>query len=423
VKYRQPLTANGNFTLPERLIPAYLCTGDMQTVITKELRAWIKRRKIPDTQAMPPHTHTGKWKNKGINLFRRLTIVILTFLYRKYRHVQKPKIESVNSVLIIPHFPIGDIVLTSSLWEALKKRKSSLRIGVAISKNNKSVLDCENIDNKYDLFSPGYFRLFREMRRARNDRWDVVLAPVGFYKPTRFAFISRFIAGNGITSTMHSARSKRYARIYSFCFKRAPQWESIPMIDQYISLLELTFDIQIPSEERFPHFTTKPDIALRTKQEIEDLLAERKASKYILVNLEAKHESREWGFKNISLLQEKIINKWGDILIVLIASPHYRTYYSDNLARILNSSTVLFETETIHQVAALIENALLVITPDTAIVHITTALKKKLIAFYPAPDEWLPYGTAIVLYPTRWEPISTISVDTVFSHIISLLTS
>lgn len=387
-----------------------------------DLRVWIKRRNVSDTQAMPLHIRTGKWKKKGIHFIRRITIVILTFLFRKYRHKNKPRIESMRSVLIIPNFPIGDIVLTSPLWTALRNRVPSLRIGVAASNTNRSVLNNEHIDKIYDLHSPGYFRLLKEIFRARNDKWDVVLAPVGFYKPARFAIISRIIARSGITATMHSARPKRYARIYSFCFARPHAWDCIPMVDQYLSLIELAFDIQISQKDRLPHFTISPDIESETESKVQRLLDEKKALKYILVNVEAKNEYREWGLENVHLLAERVRDKLKDTLIILIASENYRIYFHNELDAIVGENVILVESESIHHAAALIKLASVIISPDTSIVHIAAALNKKLIAFYPAPDEWLPYGTsARILYPVRWEPISSISVDSVFRQLTSLL--
>jgi ADP-heptose:LPS heptosyltransferase len=397
---------------------------DLGDISNNELQLWLRRRNTPDTATTKIPRRVGRLKRKLQNIERRISIFFFTLYSRKYRHSKKPDIQHTQKVLLIPHFPIGDLVLTSPLWMAIKKRNPAVKVGVVVSNANRDVLRNENIDNVYNLYSGSLFKKIQEIRRARHDGWDVVIATAGFYKPTRFAFISRIIAKNGITSTMNSARQKRYARIYSFCFKKPSPWESIPMTDQYIELLEKTFDIHVEPEERFPHFTISPEIRTGIHNRINKLLSERNASTYIVINLEAKSPSREWGFNNIHDFIQRVAVERSNIVNVLIASPNFRKYFRDELAGLSSNNCVIFETETIHHVAALIENSALVISPDTAIVHIAAALGKKTIAFYPSADEWLPYSSsATVLFPERWEPISSIAVDTVYSKTISLLNS
>ena len=390
----------------------------------KEQSSWLRRRNAPDWGSMKIPKKQGRLIRKLINILRRTGIFFMSILYRKYCNSPAPDLNTIRSVLIIPHDPIGDLVLTSPVWEILRRKNPGLHIGIAASARNKDVLLQENIDITYDFYSPGRLRILREMRKARKDGWDVVLATAGFYKPTRYAFLSRFVARNGITATMNSARHERYGKIYSLCFYRQPPWELVPMTDQYISLVEKTFNIEIPREERTTHFRISPEIGEQVSREISELLVRKHASGYILINLEAKVPHREWGFENVRMITEKSSDRRSDLLIVLIASVNFRFYYQKEMNRISGANVVVFETETIHHVAALIQKAALVISPDTAIVHIAAALRKKLIAFYPAPDEWLPYSAhTTILYPERWMPISTISADKVFSEAVALIES
>ncbi|MDP4219264.1 MAG: glycosyltransferase family 9 protein [Bacteroidota bacterium] len=348
----------------------------------------------------------------------------MAIAYKRFRNPPKPNLGSIHKVLIIPHDPIGDMVLTLPMLKVLRLRNPALRIGIVASRRNKDVLQAEAVDAVYDFYSPGIVRIFREILRARQEGWDVVLATAGFYKPTRFAFISRVVAGVGITATMNSARQKRYARIYSYCFLRPAPTDNVPMVDQYLSLVENVFNIEVSPEERIPEFHISPEIRNQITAEIPSLLLQHKASKYAVVNMEAKVPYREWGIENVNQLAERLRANGENTLLFLIASRNFLEYYAGELAKVSASNVAVFETETIQHVAALISGAEFVISPDTAIVHIASALIKKMIVFYPAPDEWLPYDrTSIILYPERREPISTISVDTVFSHIQSLLRS
>ncbi len=378
---------------------------------------WSKRRAGNDRydRGNPPKT-----RDKAIHLVRRLAIVILSIFYKKYRNAKKPSLDTVKNVLIISHFPIGDLVLTSPLWKTLKRRNPGLRIGLAISKQNAVVLAAESgIDHTYDFFSPGLFRMYGEMRRARHDGWDVVLATAGFYKPVRFAFVSRFIT-KGITATAHSSRHWRYAKIYSLCFKRPAPGEYVPMVEQYQNLVESTFDIKFTEAERKPEFIVTPEALRATRARVDEVLAPSGYKRYAVVHLEAKSSFREWGIDNLIELAQYLAQEYPDLLLLTTASEEYFAHFQ--LADRLAPNVQVFKTSSIHELAALLARAEVVISPDTAVVHLAAAMEKKMVAFYPHRDEWLPYTPkAVVLFPEVREPIESIRVDTVLEKIRPML--
>lgn len=383
----------------------------------KRLAQWRKRRAGNDRydRGNPP-----KISDKAIHLVRRLAIVILSIVYKKYRDAKKPSLHEVKSVLIISHFPIGDLILTSPLWKALTHRNTTLRIGLATSKQNVVVLAAESgISNTYDFFSPGLFRMYREMKRARSDGWDVVFATAGFYKPVRFAVVSRFVT-KGITATAHSSRHWRYAKIYSLCFKRPGPDEYVPMVEQYQMLVENTFDIKFTEAERKPEFVIIPEALQTTKVRIDDVLATTDFKRYAIVHLEAKSTFREWGIENLLALAKQLSQEYPDLLLLATASEEYFIHFQ--LADRLAPNVRLFKTSSIHELAAVLVGAAIVISPDTAVVHIAAVMNKKMIAFYPHTDEWLPYSSkAVVLFPELREPIESIRVDTVLEKIRTML--
>jgi ADP-heptose:LPS heptosyltransferase len=348
----------------------------------------------------------------------------MSVFFRKYRNPQKPSLDNISKILIISHDPIGDLVITSPLWSFLRTRKPGIKIGIACSQRNADVLRKEPVDITYDLYTGNLLSIWSRMRQARRDGWDVVLVTAGFYKPARFAFVSRFIARKGITATMHSARAQRYARIYSFCFKRPPEWECVPMAEQYQSLVENVFEIPFTKQERLPHFTIDDPTRIEIEKKLDTILTEKKCSRYIHINLEAKVPYREWGIENTVALTKALAEAKIDVVVLVTASAEYRAYcrLEESIAEI--SNLIVFETNDLHELAAVIQRAALVISPDTAVVHIAAALQKKIIAFYPSSDEWLLYGVeAEIFYPKRWEPISSINVNTVFSAVVSSLNS
>src|SRR5688572_15282146 len=253
--------------------------------MTKNSKNWHKRRMRSDV-ARPIVRKSTQLKEKCINVFRRLTILALSVLYKKYRDAPLPQLSEIHSILIIPNDPIGDLLLSAPLWNKLLKVKPSLRIGIGISERNREMIQyISGVSDYYDLHSTNLVKLYRNIRIAKKDTYDVVLTTAGYYKPTRFAFISRLIAGKGFTATMHTSRSERYARIYSWCRKRRVDPYPQPMVEQYQDMVEQIFHVAFTAEERTPTLDFTPPLLSETQQ-IDNILLKSKARSYIHLNLE-----------------------------------------------------------------------------------------------------------------------------------------
>jgi ADP-heptose:LPS heptosyltransferase len=387
--------------------------------MTKNSKNWQKRRLRSDI-ARPQVKRSTQLKEKCINIFRRLTIFVLSIFYKKYRDAPLPQLSEIRSIFIIPNDPIGDLLLSSPLWNKLLKEKPSLRIGIGVSERNREIaLYIPKVSYYYDVHTTNVLRLFRSIRRAKKDGYDVVLTTAGYYRPTRFAFISRLIAGKGFTATMHTSRSERYARIYSWCRKRRVNPYPQPMVEQYQDMIEQIFQISFTAEERIPALDLTSKVLYDT-QRIENVLSESMARSYIHLNLEAKISERELGIDKSKMLIRKIREQYPHIIALVTASKEYWHEYGSQFNS--EDGIIRFDTPTLATLIDVVHNATLVISPDTAVVHIAASLHKPIIAFYPLKDEWLPYGVnACIFFPEHEQPVSTIPLESVLKTALEVL--
>lgn len=387
--------------------------------MTKSSKNWRQRRLRSDI-ARPQIRKSTQLKEKCINILRRVTIFVLSFFFKKYRDAPLPKLSEIRSILIIPNDPIGDLLLSSPLWNKLLKQKPSLRIGIGVSERNCELMPyMPEVSYYYDLHTTNLLRLFRSIRSAKKDRYDVVLTTAGYYRPTRFAFISRLIAGKGFTATMHTSRSKRYARIYSWCRKRRVDPYPQPMVEQYQDMVEQIFRISFTPEERIPALDFTPTI-LSDTQRIDNALSKNMARSYIHLNLEAKIDEREFGIDKSKVLVRKIREQYPHIIALVTASKEYWHEYGNQFNS--EDGIVRFDTPTLATLIDVVQKAKLVISPDTAVVHIAASLYKPIIAFYPLKDEWLPYGVnSFIFYPEHEKPVSTIPLESVLKTALEIL--
>ncbi len=387
--------------------------------MTKSSKNWQKRRLRSDI-ARPTVRRSTQLKEKCINIVRRLTILVLSIFYKKYRDAPLPQLREIKSILIIPNDPIGDLLLSVPLWSKLVKEKPSLRIGIGVSERNREIVGyIPDVSDYYDLHTTNVLQLYRNIRIAKKDRYDVVLTTAGYYKPTRFAFISRLIAGKGFTATMHTSRSERYARIYSWCRKRRVDPYPQPMVEQYQDMIEQIFHITYTAEERIPALDLTPR-SLSDTQRIDNVLLKNKASSYIHLNLEAKIGERELGIEKSKVIMRTIREQYPHIVALVTASNDYWREYENQFNA--EEGIIRFDTPTLAALIDVVRGAKLVISPDTAVVHIAASLHKPIIAFYPLKDEWLPYGVgAYIFCPERGKPVSTIPLEPVLKTALELL--
>jgi ADP-heptose:LPS heptosyltransferase len=336
-------------------------------------------------------------------------------------------LDDVSSVLLIPSWPIGDLLLNLPIVQTLRSRKPSLRIGLAVGPRNAAlVAGNPAIDVLYNLHSLSLREGVREIRRARRDRWDVILSTAGYFRPVRNAVLSRMIAGRAPTATMTARKLKRYRNLYSFCYLRPAEPRPNEIREHFLLLVEHLFGIVATEEERKLHFEIRPEAQQAVDAELVKLREEHRAKRIVHINLEAKAVGREWGIANSKMLAEELCREFPDVLVLFTATPNFVEAFPEALQPSVSRARY-FPTPGIHELAALVARSELVITPDTSVMHLAVAAEKQIVAFYDLPNEWLPYplGTretkTRILYSGADTEVRRIPVDDAFNAAMQLM--
>ncbi|MFI5202468.1 MAG: glycosyltransferase family 9 protein [Candidatus Kapaibacterium sp.] len=159
-------------------------------------------------------------------------------------------VSEVSSILFLRYDALGDAVLTTPLFRVIKRFSPHIRIGVAASNRSRPIFDNDpDVDDVFLLSESPSFQLFRELRRAKKTRWDVVINLV-FRDKTRGAIYSKIVAPRGISATGVREKKEKYRNIYSVVLDRPPFRPPTPMVQQILQLLKDTvaFPIDIASE-------------------------------------------------------------------------------------------------------------------------------------------------------------------------------
>jgi hypothetical protein len=116
-----------------------------------------------------------------------------------------------------------------------------------------------------------------------------------------------------------------------------------------------------------------------------------------------------------------------NIIIILLHKPSDKVWVNELISN--DKSSYVFPsypTESILDVAAIVDAVDLVITPDTSIVHMACALNKPLIAIYKRDMEgfeaWKPKSKCnYVVFSEDFESLNYINIDTVINKSLELI--
>lgn len=135
-------------------------------------------------------------------------------LISKISHILRPvkctlplPVQDVKSVLILRYDALGDAILSTPVWRAIKASNPNIHVGVAGSRRNIALLEWDNtVDSTYQ-FSRGFTpTLIRDLWKARKIKWDIVIN-LYFHDKTRGAILAKIAAPHGVSVT--SVREKK----------------------------------------------------------------------------------------------------------------------------------------------------------------------------------------------------------------------
>ena len=327
------------------------------------------------------------------------------------------KLESITKLLILRYDRIGDMIVTTPIFRNLKRLNPGLHIGVFASQTNAEILRYDpHVDSVYVLRS-NWFRLLAELRRARREKYEVVLN-----------FVFNRTTSGGILANLIAPKAHKVGQgdeKYQFYFNRllALDRSSAHLVETLGNILNKVFGIELTEEDLEFQIVIDEDSHKRVDAFLAEERLRRKTEQageclpYVVFNLSAtnpvtKISVRQANELALHLSQDRRIR------IVAVHAPG-----DVEMKRVLSSLVrdrrcVQFPEEgtaSLLEIASLIEGALAVITPDTSIIHFASATKTPVLGFFtPLQEmhEWLPFRVASHLVNASGDqPVSAIPIS------------
>ena len=266
---------------------------------------------------------------------------------------------------------IGDYIITSWIYREIKKQRPDIQIDVVgISKNEKLFLNNKSIDKFYKLKKSKKLFMYFLAKKLRVEDYDVLIDPTEVLRNRDLFFIKN------INAKINFGYDKGNVNLFSKSINK----NSKTMVDVYKEILENLGFCNLDSNYEVP-------IKVSSEKKIDEYLKSNRIDKYIAMNFFGAGKRRKFTPKKATELIVKVRNEYPEHEIIILNSPRDKKVIFKIIKRIkcLDSNSNIFYGEdfkTIYDAISLINKSDIVITPDTAVVHIAKGLKKNIVAFY-----------------------------------------
>ncbi len=261
---------------------------------------------------------------------------------------------------------IGDMILSTPMYSAIKKKYPDSEITVIAGKNNFNILNNNPYLDKVWIFDKNPLKLIPLLLKAISARFDYWLDPKDHFSSESaiMAYLCR------AKNTVGFNRPKRH----NFDFE-IPTYE-----DNYrLHYSQRCYNALIPIGINVPKLIPSPELYEPENydaQEVSQYLSKDK--KNILVNLSASSDTRIYpADKWIEVLQAIDANKYN----VVLSFVEEHKYIADSIKSKI-SSVKFNSSVSIWNLISIIKRVDYVISPDTAAVHIAAAFNIPIIALY-----------------------------------------
>jgi ADP-heptose:LPS heptosyltransferase len=335
-------------------------------------------------------------------LRKRLNRRLYGGLYRAYRalfptppwtgHIAR---ASLRRVLIVQHYGVGDMILTTPLFAFLKEQLPAAEIDVLASPRNAPVIaGDERVANVF-VHDHSWRRWLSVLPRLRARRYDAILC--GQAGKGLAEGLTASIAARATTYKISVWRPKRYHGLFTTVVRipRSVSHTADRLLAMARYVLRLPDGIPGEAGSRYPIRTAADP---RADAQADSFVREHGLERgFVVVNVSAHFAIRDWPPDQCAAFMALLLERHRDLAVVLTPAPGKTRPANEAAARFAGGRVVVAPELPLLALAALVRRAVAIVTPNTALVHLASACRRPVVALY-APQTrgevelWLPLG-------------------------------
>lgn len=352
-------------------------------------------------------------------------------------------LKNADKVLFIAHLALGDYTYLQNCFKAFSEAYPHIRIHLWVDEVRRtadsskwehlrkySLYDwlaaCPFFDKVYSsTYSPELFQ--QSIREAQEEGYPLVIS-LATLRPHKYARLARDISPHGFVTGMrermslfklHRALAYRRldATVAPYTVSRTdPQHISAVYAEWFRQL----FGMQIAPGDRFPFVQIPPQWSAEAKSTLREWGFEARTGNLVFVNPYAKTKKRCWPLEHVAELIKAMSarDEWCGACFIINAMPHEFAAAKQVFDRYALERTQLFSAhENFFQLPAMLSECDLIISVETAVMHLANAVHVPVIALMRQKNpEWVPIdagNSTVITTAKRREWVKAITVEQV----------
>jgi len=292
-----------------------------------------------------------------------------------------------NRILVVTVNWLGDAILTTPAFKALKDKFPGSYLGVLAVERVKAVFDNNPYIDEVIVFdekNKSFTDKLEFARQLKTKRFDTVFL---IHRSFTRAFIC-WLAG--IKQRVGYTRFKNF---FVLTRKIKPLRQPIHRQDYYLYLFEKC-DIPIP--ERLPQFFIPQSARTKVREYLKTLTA---TSSYVIgMNPSANWDLKRWPKDCFAQLADRLIEEL-NCAVVFVGAAKNAAYVESVIEKMRNKPINMCAKTNLKELGALIEQTDLFISNDSGPAHLAAALKVPLLVLFgpTSPQQTSPCGQTVTI--------------------------
>ncbi|MFQ3597430.1 MAG: glycosyltransferase family 9 protein [Chloroherpetonaceae bacterium] len=379
---------------------------------------------VQDEQTRRPDALSGMTDAKARVKQTKKKQTIQNLRSRFYRAIfgNKPTLRKLNPlstkrVLVIRNDVLGDMIVTTPIFHALKFLNPNIEIDVVASPQNAPLVQADSRISHVIVYEKSFRFWLKLWKLGRQRNYDAVFSLI-YGTPQTQGFLANIAAKrNALKLSVqrhpkHECFFSRMVRVEQEAHI-AEQWLSVALdaFELNGKPIPCQISLQVPKRESVFNFLKQNAI---------------KEKEFILINLSAgKNRVKAWSKEKYRELIQRLTQNRSEPVVLSCAPNEIRLMEEVKENR---QAICFYPTNDVRDVAELIRQAKLLITPDTGVVHLGSAMKTPMVVLYSrwvggnVHQLWSPYQVpSRCLVAPRRLPVSVIEVEEVVQALYHLL--
>lgn len=316
-----------------------------------------------------------------------------------------------KKVLIVRLGKIGDIIISSFVFEVFKKRFPEIEISLLTLESNREVLKYNtDIDNL--ILSKKNLSVYLQLFNLRKKYFDLVI-DLNDDPSTTSNAIRKIIKAKRIVGFRFT--SYKSSDLFSH-----PSKDKTHIIER-ISFLLNELGIDLNQNE------IHPKLYLGNKENIDvgkQLNQYKEQNKIVAINLSAGADIRYWKIENWIELINLLHTQLPEILFLPLSTDKDDHLRFKIFEKVNKEFLIAQKFTSFHHFASYIYQSDFLISPDTSAVHIASAFNKPMVAIYPDYEwnyiSWKPLSNNFKAIKSNSNYINSVSVDEVYTSFVDI---